>query len=147
MFKTITSCQMRGLKLKEEIHRKRCAKILQYHYILFQKMTIIAIDLLFSKLIFIIFFRLCFVERTNKYFLWYAMMAMGLLFCFFRSKLILFLTRFFLFSCYAAKYWANTRTYLCSNNRKLFVTQVKPNKWHSVTISLVMIVYQTKLEK
>lgn len=59
---------MRGLKLKEEIHRTKCAKILQYHYILFQKMTIIANDLLFSKLIFINFFRLCFVERTNKYF-------------------------------------------------------------------------------
>lgn len=148
MFKTITSCQMRGLKLKEEIHRTKCAKILQYHYILFQKMTIIANDLLFSKLIFINIFRLCFVERTNKYFFMVCNDGNGpLVLFFFCWKLILFLTRFFLFSCYAAKYWANTRTYLCSNNRKLFVTQIKPNKWHSVTISLLMIVYQTKLEK
>lgn len=147
MFKTITSCQMRGLKLKEEIHRKRCAKILQYHYILFQKMTIIANDLLFSKLIFINFFRLCFVERTNKYFFMVCNDGNGPLVLFFSVKINFVFNPFFLFSCYAAKYWANTRTYLCSNNRKLFVTQVKPNKWHSVTISLLMIVYQTKLEK
>lgn len=122
---------MRGLKLKEEIHRKRCAKILQYHHILFQKMTIIAIDLLFSKLIFIIFFRLCFVERTNKYFFMVCNDGNGPLVLFFSVKINFVFNPFFFYSAVMQQNIEPTQGPIfvqITENCLKFVTQVKPNK-------------------
>lgn len=53
-----------GFEAQRRNAYEKSAKILQNHYNLFQKMIIITIVLPFFK----IFFHLCFVERTNKYF-------------------------------------------------------------------------------
>lgn len=94
-------------------------------------MTIIAIDLLFSKLIFIIFFRLCFVERTNKYFFMVCNDGNGPLVLFFSVKINFVFNPFFFYSAVMQQNIEPTQGPIfvqITENCLKFVTQVKPNK-------------------